>query len=282
MSISAAQVKELRGKTGAGMMECKTALVENDGDFAKAEQQLKDRGLSIAKKREERMTNQGTVFGMFSDDTLSLLELRCETDFVSQNAIFVALGEECVREVHENHLTEANEKMKALIVDAVAVIKENLVINSIRTITGGPGDCLAGYVHGIGRIASGVKLTLSKPELRNDERIRTLASDLSLHVAAFGPQFVAPEEVSKEYRKGYEEDYRQEVSQSGKPERLWDQIVTGKWNKHLGAVCLTRQPYLRDEDITVEEAVGRVAREVGTAISIAEFVYIAIAPAVCL
>jgi len=274
MGISAAQVKELRAKTGAGMMECKTALAENDGDFVKAEQVLKDRGLAIAKKREARMTNQGRVFGCFSDDVASLLELRCETDFVSQNELFIRLGEECVREVHEHRLSRQNEKMGSLIVDAVALIKENIVVNSIHTVTAEPNECLAGYVHGIGRIASIVKVSLSTPDLRANEKIQTLVSDLALHVAAFGPQFVRPEEISAEYRAEYEDDYRSELADSGKPEKLWDRIVTGKWSKHLQSVCLSRQPYLRDEDISVEEA--------GASIDLADFAYVSIAPAICL
>jgi len=195
-------------------MECKTALAENDGDFVKAEQVLKDRGLAIAQKREERITNQGRVFGCFSDDVASLLELRCETDFVSQNELFIRLGEACVQEVHEHRLSRQNEK------------------------------------------------------------IQTLVSDLALHVAAFGPQFVRPEEISAEYRAEYEDDYRSELADSGKPEKLWDRIVTGKWSKHLQSVCLSRQPNLRDEDISVEEA--------GASIDLADFAYVSIAPAICL
>lgn len=282
MNVTAAEVKELRVKTGAGMMECKTALLENGGDMAKAEKALKDRGFAIAKKREERATNQGRIFGLFSDDAASLLEVRCETDFVSQNAQFIHLGEECIREVHAKRLSAPNERMNALLVDAIALIKENLVFNGVHTVTAGPSDLVAGYVHGIGKIASIVRLGLPASELRNDPRICTLASDLALHVTAFAPVFVRPEEISAEYRTAGEAEYREEARRSGKPEKLWEQIVAGKWKKHLRSVCLTHQPYLRDEDISVAQAVGSVEREVGASIEISEFVYLSIAPAVCL
>lgn len=282
MTVSAAQVKELRAATGAGMMECKNALLESNGDAGQAERLLKDRGLAIAKKREERATNQGRIFGEFSDDAATLLELRCETDFVSENARFLELGEECVKEAHSNGLTEPNEAIQSHIVDAIAVIKENLVVNSLQTIQAGADELLAGYVHDGGKAAAVVKLTLGDAGLRGDERVTRLAFDLALHITAFSPVFIRPEEISANYREAYEAEYRGELEGSGKPEKLWDKIVAGKWNKHLREVCLTNQAYLRDEDISVSEAIDAVARETGSSIQIAEFACVSIAPAACL
>lgn len=282
MNVTAAEVKKLRAKTGAGMMECKAALQESRGDMAEAQKALKDRGFAIAKKREERATNQGRIFGIFSDDVASLLEIRCETDFVSQNAEFIRLGEECVREVFNHRLSAPDERMSALLVDTIARIKENFVFNAVHTVAAGASELAAGYVHGIGKIASIVKLRFSDPALRNNPSVRALAADLALHVSAFGPVFILPEHISAEYRAAYETEYREEAQRSGNPEKLWMQIIAGKWKKHLQSVCLIHQPYVRDEEMSVADAIDAVAREVGGSIAVSDFRYLSIAPAACL
>jgi len=282
MAVTAAEVKELRIKTGAGMMECKAALVAADGNMSKAEEALKQRGLAIAKKREERAANQGRVFGVFSEDLAVLVELRCETDFVSENAEFVALGERCAQELYDLRLSEPNEAISNLVVEAVARLRENILINSAHLLTAGPRECLVGYIHDIGRYAALVRLSLSSESLREAPEVRDLAADLALHVTAFAPRFVTPEEISEEYRSEYQREYREEAAASGKPEKIWETIVTGKWRKHLEEVCLTRQPFIRDEDTSVEQAVAKVAGEVGGEITVDRFAYVGITPAVCL
>ena len=280
-TIDAQQVKELRGKTGAAMMECKTALVEAKGDMVAAEAALKQRGFAIAKKREERPVDQGRVFGVFTEDAAVLVELRCETDFVSENALFVELGERCAAEAHRGRLTASNAEIEKLIVDAVARLREKIAVNSIYTLEAGAKGYLAGYIHDIGRHAALIRLQLSSEEARSDVRVETLAADLALHVTAFAPRFLSPEQIDPAYREEYEREYREEASASGKPSALWEKIVAGKWHKHLAEVCLTEQPYLRDEDITVSQAVASVAREVGADIRISDFAHVVIAPAIC-
>lgn len=281
VTIGAHQVKELRTKTGAGMMECKTALVEAQGDMNAAEAALKHRGFTIAKKREERPVEQGRVFGSFSGETVTLVELRCETDFVSENALFVELGEQCAEEARHGHLTASNATIESLVIGAVARLRENIVVNSIHTLEAGRTGCLAGYVHDIGRHAALVRLELSNAEARSESRVAQLAADLALHITAFAPRFLSPERIDPAYRAEYQNEYRQEAAASGKPPGLWEKIIEGKWRKHLEQVCLTEQPFLRDEDISVSEAVGNVAREIGVDILIGDFVHVTIAPAVC-
>lgn len=282
MAVTANEVKELRARTGAGVMECKAALVAASGEMSKAEAALKERGIAIAKKRERRSTNQGRVFGLFSEELAALVELRCETDFVSENAEFLALGERCVGEVHALRLSEPNETIGSLVAEAVGRLKENIIVNSIHLLEAGTQGCLAGYVHDTGRYAALVRLAVEPGELRRNPRVRALAADLTLHVTAFAPQFTAPEEISEEYRAEYEREWRNEAEEAGKRGDMAQTIVAGKWRHHLERVCLVRQPFVRDEAVSVEEAVARVAREVGGAIVLDRFAYVGIAPAVCL
>lgn len=282
MVISAALVKELREKTGAGVMECKNALSECDGDFTKAEAVLRKRGAVIAKAREERTTNQGRIFGRFTEEAVSLVELRCETDFVGENAVFLRLGEECVREAHEGRLSEASERMRDLVVEAVAQLRENIVINSIHTLVAEKNDCLAGYVHDGGRIASLLRLSLSRPGLCSNDSVRTLASDLALHVVAFAPQFIEEDEIEEDFRAALEEEFGRELAGSGKPAAVVRQAVAGKWRKYLTRVCLSDQPFIRNEDRSVRQEVELVQEATGASIIISRIAYVAIAPAVCL
>lgn len=266
MEISATQVKALRDRTGAGMMECKAALVDTLGDLEQAAEALKSRGLALAKNREERETNEGRIFVQRDGARAALLELRCETDFVSLNDRFIALGQQCVREL----LSGKSERIAANIADTIAVIKENIVLGRTALLEASREELMIEYVHGEGSFASIVKMSCPA-ELQSD--VRPIAHELALHIVARGPRYIAAADVPKAVRTEAETRFRDELAEQRKPEALWPKIVEGRWAKYLRERCLLLQPFLKDEDLSVADWLESAGRSLGTPVRVTGFAY---------
>src|SRR5208337_1282541 len=140
MEIKATEVKRLREKTGAGMMDCKNALLKVEGDFDKAERLLKEQGLAAAVKKSDRVTNSGMIFSKILPDKGILLELTCETDFVARNSLFHDLGKAVLTKVAEKNISEATEELHTMVKETVGKIKENMQLRRIVTMPVGPGE----------------------------------------------------------------------------------------------------------------------------------------------
>lgn len=273
VEIKAEDVKALREKTGAGMMDCKKALVEAGGDFKKAEKILKEIGAASAAKRVGRITKEGRVFTKISPSKAGILELTCETDFVARNQEFIQLGNELLTLIVDNGVspqaTEINEKITALI----STIKENMVLRRADVITVAPDEIIMDYIHGEGRIGVLVKAKVDKPELLKHEKVRSFVFDCALHVAAFNPQFLSEEVIPPEYLKEQEEIFMKQAENLGKPANVLQGIVKGKLKKHFAEVCLLDQPFVKDEKRSIRKVAQDVGKEVGGTISIVQFVY---------
>ena len=273
MEIKASIVKELREKTGAGMMDCKKALVQAQGDFAKAEKILKELGLAAAKKRDGRTTKEGRIFSTISQNKGILLELSCETDFVAKNKDFIALGEKCISIIDEKNLTGYTDELDACVKDTLALIKENLALKRFKVIEAKDDEILIDYIHGEGRIGVIVKLKVGDPGLKENEKVKQTAFDLALHVAAFGPLYLDRNGVNPEYLKEQEEIFTKQAEKLGKPEKVITGIVKGKINKHLAEICFLDQGFVRDEKLKVSVVLKNLGKEVGGEINIADFLY---------
>ena len=191
-NISAADVKALREKTGAGMMECKNALVETEGDFDKAEKLLKEKGLAAVEKRSGRATNEGKIFVKVKDKGAAgsiavLLELSSETDFVARNPDFIALGAAIADRVLEKEYSEPNEELTAMVTDLASKIRENMSLKRIKLVKAAAGEYLTSYIHGDGAIGITVKFGADKAEAFQNEELKAFAFSIALHVAAFNP-----------------------------------------------------------------------------------------------
>ncbi len=164
--ISAADVKKLREKTGAGMMECKNALVANNGDFAAAEKELKEKGLAALEKRADRATNEGKVFVKIKDDNSCavLVELASETDFVAKNDDFVALGETIADKALEKGIDAPNDELNSLVQDLATKIRENMSLKRLCLVKASANEYLTSYIHD-GKIGIVVKAESDKPEI---------------------------------------------------------------------------------------------------------------------
>ncbi|MDR0758773.1 MAG: translation elongation factor Ts [Treponema sp.] len=277
MGISAEDVKKLREKTGAGMMECKNALVETGGDFAGAEKLLKEKGLAAVEKRSDRATNEGKIFVKIGDRAAALVELASETDFVARNPEFIALGNAVADQVLEKGYTGPNEELAGMVMDLATKIRENMSLKRVHLVTAGTGEYLVKYIHGDGAIGVVVKLSAAHPEVLQKEEFKALAFNLALHIAAFNPAALDRDHVDAAFLKEQEEIFRKQLKGDeklqGKPANVLDNILKGKVNKYLSDICLMEQGYVKDEKFTVAQVLAGTGKQLGTTVSVADYVY---------
>jgi elongation factor Ts len=278
MAISAADVKALREKTGAGMMECKNALVQCEGDFARAEKLLKEKGLAAVEQRSGRAANEGKIFIKIEGDTAVLAELATETDFVARNPEFTALGEAILGKILEKGYAEPNEELAGMVSGLAAKIRENMSLKRVKVLKAAPGEYLTRYIHGDGAIGVVVKMAADKPEVFQTEEVRAFAFNIALHIAAFNPMALDRTKIDPAWLKEQEDIFRAQMDQDekmqGKPAGVIDNILKGKVNKLLQDICLMEQGYVKDEKLTVSKALEECGKQTGAQLSIAGYVYL--------
>ena len=280
-NISAADVKTLREKTGAGMMECKNALVETDGDFAKAEKLLKEKGLAAVEKRSGRATNEGKVFVKVKegkDESIAvLIELASETDFVSRNPDFIQLGKDITDKALEKGYTEVNDDLNGMVAELASKIRENLSLKRILVVKAGPSEYLSSYIHGDGAIGVVVKAAADKADAFANEELKTFVFSLALHVAAFNPLALDKGKVDAAWLKEQEEIFRKQMEQDEKMKdkaaNVIENILKGKVSKFLKDICLMDQPYVKDEKMTVSGALTDAGKRFGITLNVLDYVY---------
>jgi elongation factor Ts len=274
VEIKAQDVKKLRDKTGAGMMDCKKALTQADGDFAKAERILKEMGLAAAEKRSGRATNEGRVFTKVDGKKAGILELSCETDFVARNKDFVELGGSMLQKMLSEDLDESSDEVQAMMKDAIARIKENMGFRRFAGMSADDNELIVDYVHGDGGgIGVLVKIKVDKPELLENEAVKQFAFDVALHVAAYNPPYLAPETVPEQYKTDQEEIFKKQAEGMGKPEKVIDGIVKGKMKKHLSEITLEEQPFVKDDKRSVKQVAKELGEEAGGLVAVSDFLY---------
>ncbi|MDR2135762.1 MAG: translation elongation factor Ts [Treponema sp.] len=280
MAVSAEDVKRLREKTGAGMMECKKALVDSGGDFEQAERLLKEKGLAALEKRSDRATNEGKIFVKTAGNAAVLVELASETDFVARNPDFIALGADIAGRVLEKGYTGVNDELSALVQDLATKIRENMSLKRVKVLKAGPGEYLTQYIHGDGKIGVAVKLGSDKGDLFAGQKAKDFAFTIALHIAAFNPMALSRDKIDGAYLKEQEEIFRKQMEgdeklsamKESKPEQF-EKILRGKVNKYLQEVCLLDQGYVKDEKMTVAKALETFGKESGALVDIRDYAY---------
>jgi elongation factor Ts len=277
LKISAGDVKALREKTGAGMLECKNALEQCFGDSDRAEKLLKEKGLAAVEKRAGRATNEGRVFVKAAGDTAVLAELASETDFVARNQDFIALGEAIVSKALEKGYTAVNDELSGMVAGLAAKIKENMSLKRLGVLKAGSGEYIARYIHGDGAIGVAVSVAADKPEVFGGEEAKAFAFNLAMHIAAFNPMVLDRSRLDPAWVKEQESIFRagleQDEKMKGKPANVIDNILKGKVNKLLQDVCLLDQPYIKDEKLTVAKAIEEAGRKAGAKLSVTHYLY---------
>ncbi len=277
MEIKASDVKALREKTGAGMMECKNALAASDGDFAKAEKMLKEKGLAAVEKRSDRATNEGKIFIKTKDNTAVLVEIASETDFVARNPDFIALGGEIADIALAKGYSQPNEELSGMVTDLATKIRENMSLKRLTAVKADANQSLTQYIHGDGAIGVVVKMGSDKPEVLSNEEFKAFAFTIALHIAAFNPLALDRSKVDPAMVKEQEEIFRKQMENDeklrGKPANVVDNILQGKINKYLSDICLMDQGYVKDETMSVAKALADLGKRLGANITIDDYVY---------
>ncbi|MDR2757898.1 MAG: translation elongation factor Ts [Spirochaetaceae bacterium] len=278
MEISAADVKKLREKTGAGIMECKNALTSTQGDFAKAEKLLKEKGLAAVEKRAGRATNEGKIFIKIKDRTAVLVELASETDFVARNPEFIVLGGAITDRILEKGYAEPNDELNGMVSDLATKIRENMSLKRVQVVKAAANEYLTQYIHGDGAIGVVVKMGADKGEIYEKEEAKNFAFSLALHIAAFNPLALDKSKIDPVFLKEQEDIFRKQLEGdeklTGKPPQVLDNILKGKVNKYLADVCLLDQGYVKDEKITVAQALADYGKQLGAKLTINDYVYL--------
>ena len=277
--IKAAMVKELREMTGAGMMECKKALVEANGDMDAAVDVLRKAGLAAVAKKAGRATNEGTVFAKVSEDGTmgAVVELNCETDFVGMNEKFKAYAEKVADAVLANDpadmdalkASELNgETVEAIVTDCIHVMGENTQLSRFASIK---GDAVSSYIHMGGKIGILVAFELGDAAVAASDAFKAYGRDIAMQVAAAAPIAATREEVPAATVEHEMSIYKAQAAESGKPEQIQVKIAEGRMNKFYGEFVLTEQAFVKDPDQKVSAYTNKVAKELGTTIKILGF-----------
>ncbi len=268
MAITAADVKALREKTGAGMMECKKALTECNGDIAEAEKSLKEKGLAAMAKRSERATSEGRLFIRQNGNKIAVIELTCETDFVAKNADFIAVGEKMLDVTLAKGYTKVEAEHEEILEPLKVSIRENMKIAKVEVFDVPATASAAYYVHSDFKTGAVVIVDGSTADT-----VKTFAKDCCLHIAAFTPSYTSKKDVPQSYIDEQKEIFKAQMDQdekmAGKPENVKEGILQGKINKHLAEICFEDQMFVKDDKKTVTAKLAETGKEVGATLSFA-------------
>jgi elongation factor Ts len=276
--ISAAAVKDLRDRTGAGMMECKKALTEAAGDFDKAVTLLRERGLAKAAKREGRASNEGTIAIVLAGASASAIELGCETDFVARTDEFQAFAQQIAQVASQSGARTPDALAKASLdgtpvderVKAVgAKLGENVLVKRVGRLEAPAGGFTGGYVHAGGKL--GVLVAFAGTA--RGAAAETLAKEIAMHVAAADPSPVSIDRsgVPADLIARERELFVKQAAQSGKPEKVIEKIVEGRINKFYAEVCLLEQPFVMNPDQTIGQVLAERSKQLGAETTVTGF-----------
>ena len=280
-AVTASMVKELREMTGAGMMDCKKALNETNGDMDAAIEFLRKNGQAKAEKKAGRIAAEGIVMaGVKEDKTAAIVEVNSETDFVAKNADFQAYVQAVVNQALATNAADmdafmaeawnedASKTVKDVLTEKIAVIGENLNIRRFEKIEA--EGCVVSYIHGGGRI--GV-LVEADTDVVNDE-IKTCLKNVAMQVAAMSPKYVSRDEVEQDFLEHEKEILLAQAKKENpnKPDNIIEKMIIGRLNKEMKEICLLDQTYVQDSDLTVAKYVEKVAKENGANVTVKKFV----------
>ena len=279
MTVSPSQVKELRAATGAGMMECKKALQEVGGDIEAARDFLRKKGVSVARKKSSRDTNEGGIGIVTAEDGKSsaMVQLACETDFVALNDQFGALLHHLAAQaltggaenLKEQALEAGQGTVNDLIIESIGKLGENLqLVNASKLAVEGEGT-LGEYVHSNMKI--GVLVALGSAKAIPASDLETLANDLAMHIAASQVSAIHGDDIDPAVIAKEKEIYASQAKESGKPDNIVEKIVQGRLDKFINEVTLMNQPFVKDPDKTITQLLDEMGKELGTELTVQRF-----------
>jgi elongation factor Ts len=294
-------VKKLRERTGAGIMDCKRALVEANGDLPQAEIILRKQGIAAASRKESRSTKQGLIGSFISTDAKfgALVEVNCESDFVARTEDFQVLTADVAAHIAETkpklvRLEEVTEAERAnfrdhqalyqqkfakdqsttvgeLVKTKIAKLGENIAVSRFVVFEVNGNGVVGSYVHTGGQIGVLLEANTSSDDVTQKSEFPILVRDIAMQIAAAAPQFVSKEDVAKDLLERERDIQRERARSEGKPDKMLDKIVEGRMSKFYEEVCLLEQPFIRDNTISVGELIRTATAKLGGTIAVARF-----------
>jgi len=267
-TVSKDDVLSLREKTGAGLIDCKRALVESNGDLEEAVSILRKKGVASAAKKAGRDAGEGLVAQSLSEDQSKgiLVEVNCETDFVAKNDDFVRFVSDVARQLLEN----PDVDLEAQRIEQVAKIGENIRITRSTTLSPVSTGLVESYVHTGGKVAVLLALGTSTSESANSTDVRALAKDLCMHIAATSPVCVSRDDIPAELVSKEKEIAIAQAE--GKPPQAIEKIVQGKLDKYFSNSCFLEQPFVKDPDHSIKGLLEKTGKEIGAELTVEKFV----------
>ena len=276
--VDASTVKELRERTGAGMMDWKKGLVETNGDIDKAIEFLREKGLSAAAKKAGRIASEGLIGTYVNEGNnfAAIVEVNCETDFVAKNQEFIDFINSMAKIVVDKDINSVEEllevdynglKVRESLSALIAKIGENMTIRRFKKFVVNDGVVVS-YIHAGGRIGTLVELHCSK----TNDVLLELGKDIAMQVAALNPQYVSDSEVPAEHMEKEREILKQQAINEGKNEAVVEKMIEGRLKKQLKEICLLDQVFVKDGERTISKLLKDKSNEVGADISVSRFV----------
>ena len=268
MAFTANDIKNLREMTGAGMMECKKALTECNGNIDEAAKYLKEKGLAAAAKRADRATAEGRLFMRQDGNKIYVVEMTCETDFVANNADFIALGEKMLDVTIAKGYTKVEDEHNKMLEDLKVSIRENMNVAKVEVIDVPANGVASFYIHSDKKTGAVVAIDGSTAD-----DVKTFAYDCCLHIAAFTPAYTSKKDVPESYIAEQKEIFKAQMVQdekmAGKPDNVKEGILQGKVNKHLAEICFEDQMFVKDDKKTVAAKLAETGKAVGATLTFA-------------
>ena len=270
MSFTAKDVKDLREKTGCGMMDCKKALTASNGDMTAAIDFLREKGLAAATKKSSRVAAEGLAMAYTNEESTvgTAIEINSETDFVAKNADFIAVGEKMLDVTLAKGYTKVEAEHEEILEPLKVSIRENMKVAKVEVFDVPATASAAYYVHSDFKTGAVVIVDGSTAD-----SVKTFAKDCCLHIAAFTPSYTSKKDVPQSYIDEQKEIFKAQMDQdekmAGKPENVKEGILQGKINKHLAEICFEDQMFVKDDKKTVTAKLAETGKEVGATLSFA-------------
>ncbi len=285
MQITADQVAKLRERTGAGMMDCKKALTENSGDFEKAIEYLRKKGIASASKKAGRTAKEGTVFSLMdtANKAAVLVEVNCETDFVAKTENFTKfvthIAEHIAKANPENptamlaqkYINDSSKTVEDFVKENIAILGENINVRRFARYPLTAGKESKSYIHMGGKVGVLVEATLPTAAKATQEPFAGFLRDLAMHVAAASPLYCHPSDVPADVVAKEKEIALAQLQGQNKPADVLEKIATGKINKYYEETCLNKQKFIKDDKKTVEALASDISKAIGETVTITRF-----------
>lgn len=281
--ITAAIVKELRDKTNAGMMDCKKVLTETNGDIEASIKLLRERGIMKSAKMSDRAANEGVITARINADSTAglLLEVNCETDFVSKNESFQAfvadIADALASSTAADHAaalahTHGEQSIEDTIKAKVGEVGENLQFRKYVRFDAAPGGVVASYIHLGGKVGVLIEVGTTKPETKGTDTFKELIKDLTLHIAACAPKGLSRDDIPQSVVDNELDIFRARLEAEGKPANIIENILKGQIGKFFAESCFLEQGFVKDSDIKVSALLEAKGKELGDTLTVTRFV----------